>query len=118
MPFGDRTGPMGQGPRTGRGAGFCSGYPVPGYMNPAGWWGGGGRRGGGGRGWRNRFYATGLTGWQRAAGWPAMNAGLPAGAPPGPEEIQSLRDQAAGLQSALEAIRQRLDSIENKAKTE
>ena len=35
MPFGDRTGPAGLGPMTGRVAGFCAGYPVPGYMNPA-----------------------------------------------------------------------------------
>jgi len=35
MPFGDRTGPAGLGPMTGRAAGFCAGYPVPGYMNPA-----------------------------------------------------------------------------------
>jgi len=35
MPFGDRTGPAGLGPMTGRAAGFCAGYPVPGYMNSA-----------------------------------------------------------------------------------
>ena len=33
MPRGDRTGPMGAGPMTGRGVGFCAGYDVPGYMN-------------------------------------------------------------------------------------
>jgi len=36
MPGGDRTGPAGMGPMTGRAAGYCAGYPVPGYMNPAG----------------------------------------------------------------------------------
>ena len=36
MPGGNRTGPTGMGPITGRGAGFCAGYPVPGYMNPGG----------------------------------------------------------------------------------
>ena len=36
MPFGDGTGPAGAGPMTGRAAGFCAGYPVPGYMNPVG----------------------------------------------------------------------------------
>jgi len=35
MPFGDGTGPAGLGPMTGRAAGFCAGYPIPGYMNPA-----------------------------------------------------------------------------------
>jgi len=34
MPGGDGTGPMGMGPMTGRAAGFCAGYPVPGTMNP------------------------------------------------------------------------------------
>jgi len=34
MPGGDGTGPMGMGPMTGRAAGFCAGYGVPGYMNP------------------------------------------------------------------------------------
>jgi len=34
MPFGDGTGPAGMGPMTGRAAGFCAGYPIPGYMNP------------------------------------------------------------------------------------
>jgi hypothetical protein len=34
MPGGDGTGPRGQGSRTGRAAGHCAGYNVPGYMNP------------------------------------------------------------------------------------
>jgi len=34
MPAGDGTGPFGYGPLTGRRAGYCAGYPVPGYMNP------------------------------------------------------------------------------------
>jgi len=36
MPRGDGTGPMGMGPMTGRAAGCCAGYPVPGFMNPYG----------------------------------------------------------------------------------
>ena len=50
MPRGDKTGPWGAGPMTGRAAGYCAGYPVPGYMNP--------RRGHGrgfGRGWGRGF---------------------------------------------------------------
>jgi len=35
MPAGDRTGPLGLGPMTGRAAGYCSGFPGPGYMNRA-----------------------------------------------------------------------------------
>lgn len=51
MPRGDRRGPEGSGPMTGRGAGFCSGADVPGYMNsgvPGGYRMGGGRGFGGG----------------------------------------------------------------------
>lgn len=36
MPRGDGTGPAGQGPMTGRAAGYCAGYNSPGYANP-GW---------------------------------------------------------------------------------
>jgi len=36
MPRGDGTGPMGMGPMTGRAAGYCAGYPMPGFMNPGG----------------------------------------------------------------------------------
>ncbi|NMC44151.1 MAG: DUF5320 domain-containing protein, partial [candidate division Zixibacteria bacterium] len=71
MPRGDRTGPAGMGPMTGRGLGYCAGFGMPGYMNPApgrGFGMGFGRGrgfGGGGRGWRHWYYATGLPGWMR-----------------------------------------------------
>jgi hypothetical protein len=74
MPGGDRTGPLGQGPMTGRGAGFCRGYDEPGFASrwsgrrgSAGRWGGFGG-GGFGRGRRNQYYATGLPGWARGRG--------------------------------------------------
>ncbi len=54
MPRGDRTGPNGMGPRTGRGAGFCNGYNRPGYMN-----GGAGTGFGYGRG-MGRGYGRGM----------------------------------------------------------
>lgn len=68
MPGGNRTGPLGQGPRTGRGAGFCAGNESPGFTNPP-FGGRGAGRGRGGRGWRHQFYATGLNRWQRGAAW-------------------------------------------------
>jgi hypothetical protein len=57
MPGGDRTGPMGQGPITGRGMGYCQGNDHPGYgsspWNPGRGPGRGFRRGPGyGRGRR------------------------------------------------------------------
>lgn len=116
MPFGDRTGPAGLGPRTGRGLGFCSGFPVPGFTNRPGW-GFFGR--GGGRGWRNWFYATGLTGWQRATlGWPWWGAGTPAAPFSREAELESLKQQAGFLESALENIRKRVAELESKLKSE
>jgi len=58
MPRGDRTGPWGAGPMTGRVAGYCAGYSVPGYLNPVGGYGRGFGRGWGrgyGRGWGRGF---------------------------------------------------------------
>lgn len=65
MPRGDTTGPMGQGPMTGRAAGFCAGYNVPGYGNtvPAG-------RGGFGRGYNTGFGFGGYATGSQAAGTP------------------------------------------------
>ena len=72
MPRGDRTGPWGQGPMTGRAAGYCAGYSVPGFMNPVPGQGAGLGRGvwGRGRGYRNWYYATGLPYWARTAAYP------------------------------------------------
>ena len=121
MPGGNRTGPMGMGPMTGRGAGYCAGFPVPGFLNPGfgrGWFG---RGRGGGRGWRNWFYATGLTGWQRAAmGSPAWGFGGPYAAPvpsaPGKEQqLEMLKNQADYLSGALDEVKKRIDEIESKS---
>jgi hypothetical protein len=51
MPAGDRTGPSGFGPMTGRGAGYCSGNGAPGYASAYG----GSRGRGFGRGNGNGF---------------------------------------------------------------
>lgn len=52
MPRGDRTGPAGAGPMTGRGAGFCAGFNTAGFQTAGG---GFGRGCGRGFGFRNRF---------------------------------------------------------------
>ncbi|HIE34533.1 MAG TPA: hypothetical protein EYP86_05280 [Candidatus Altiarchaeales archaeon] len=52
MPGGDGTGPLGEGPMTGRKAGFCAGYSMPGYANPVPRLGLGRGFGGRGRGFR------------------------------------------------------------------
>ncbi len=128
MPFGDGTGPMGMGPMTGRGMGYCAGFPVPGYMNPGwgrGWFGfGRGFARGGGRGWRNWYYATGLPGWVRASygmpafgGWVGMPRMYPSAYPPPPptpeEESAMLKDQAEFLKQQLEEIQKRIADLES-----
>ena len=108
------------GPMTGRGAGFCAGFPVPGSLNMGLGRGGFGR--GRGRGWRNWHYATGLTGWQRAAmGWPAWGVGassmpLTPTPPSREQEVEMLRQQAQNLSGALDEVTKRLDELESKAK--
>jgi hypothetical protein len=127
MPGGDGTGPMGMGSMTGRGAGWCAGFGMPGYANslPGRGFGLGFGRGrgffggrGGGRGWRNMYYATGMPGWMRFGGYDAPYAGYqPQYTEPDPEiEKQALRNQAKGLQSELDFIKKRLDEIENNIK--
>jgi hypothetical protein len=104
MPFGDRTGPAGEGPRTGRGAGFCGGYPEAGPPFGRGF---GRCRGGAGRGWRHQFFATGLPGWQRAA--------VSVTPPESGQELQALKSQAARFENALEDIRKRIQELETKS---
>lgn len=105
MPRGDRTGPTGSGPMTGRRAGYCSGFGVPGYANPAipGQAFGFGFRGGG-RGWRNIAYATGIPGWQRFGYTP----------PTPQEETELLKAQSIRLKDQLEAIEKRIQELEQK----
>lgn len=125
MPGGDGTGPMGMGPMTGRAAGFCAGYNVPGTVNPVGGrgfgrgFGGGFGRGGGGWGRRNMFYATDLTGWQRAGlGWGGAvpPAGVPFAAPTKEQQVEALKTQAEAMENGLKDIKSRIDELEKEAK--
>ena len=117
MPFGDGTGPIGMGPMTGKGMGYCAGVPAPGYMNPGYGRGCFGR--GGGRGRRNWFYATGMPGWMRAdQGMPAYGMGVPRMAvyptTPTPDvESVMLKNQAEFLKQQLEEIQSRIGDLES-----
>ncbi len=123
MPGGDRTGPGGYGPMSGRGAGLCAGSPVPGFMNP-GWGRGGGRgfRGGrGGGGWRHRYGydATALPGWRRGS-----MAAPPSAAPSAPpfvplsgeglmQGLEQLKSRAKYVAQELEDLRSRIREVES-----
>jgi hypothetical protein len=123
MPGGDRTGPLGQGPRTGRAAGFCADFEIPGYVNPGfsyrfGYGGGRGFRGGAGRGWRHRYYATGLPGWARpdrdyAPAWSWGHPSAQSHMAPF-DELKFLRSEAGRCEKALQEIRARIEEVERK----
>jgi hypothetical protein len=114
MPGGDRTGPLGYGPMTGRGAGFCSGYGTPGYSNAGS--GRGRGLGCGGRGWRNMYYAMGLPGW--AQWYPADPARTGYKGPSyygdfTPErEIEALKEQANFFQKQIETLNGHIKELE------
>lgn len=98
MPFGDGTGPLGQGPRTGRGWGFCSGYPCPGYLNS------------GVRGWGRRFGY----GWRRGRGrgW-SIPWQIPwQGSQDIEEEKEALNEELKILKDEMKTIEKRLKELE------
>lgn len=104
MPFGNGTGPAGMGPMTGRAAGYCAGYTMPGYANPIpgrGFWGRGGRGGGWGR--RGAFFGAPYYYAPPAYGVPPYNPG---------QDIDALKAQAQYLQKTLEDIHKRIQELE------
>ena len=118
MASGDGTGPMGMGRMTGRAAGFCAGFGVPGYTNP-------GRGGGRGRG---RGFGGGPQ-FGRGVGFGRGRSFGPAygpvaygpagyGAPYGEEqELEQLKGQADYFANALEDIKKRIDGLESQDST-
>lgn len=104
MPFGDQTGPMGQGPMTGRGRGYCTGNAAPGRFNA----GPGLGMGRGGRGWRNGLRALG-----------AATAKTPSTATSaaGEQEVAELKTALGSMLATLNQIQKRLDGMEAAQKT-
>jgi hypothetical protein len=103
---------------TGRAAGYCAGFGVPGYLNNAmgrgfgrgfGFWGRGGR--GGGFGFRNRFFATGVPGWARYG----IGTAAPYFSADPETEKQALSHQAEMLQTELDTVKKRLEELNSKA---
>lgn len=111
MPRGDGTGPMGMGPMTGRGAGFCTGFAAPSYAKPVGYGCGLGRgRGkslGRSQGFRRVFYETGLPRWARFGGQ-STNGAYASDA--GEKEL--LKRQAKLLENQLHDVKKRLADFE------
>jgi len=100
MPWGDRTGPFGMGPRTGRGLGFCGGFDSPGFTKGPGW--------GRGRGFRRGF------GWGRGWRWFWAMGGFPEDVMDVQSEKEWLRAEAESLKRRLADIEKRLNELESK----
>ena len=114
--WGDGTGPAGLGPKTGRGAGYCAGYSVPGYQNTTvprrGYW----RTNfqGGGRGYRNFYNATGIARWQSGSTTPPV-----ATTPPvltKEQQLEALKKQAEYLKNELERITRFIEAADSEKK--
>ncbi len=99
MPGGNGTGPMGGGPMTGRGAGYCGGYDMPGYTNRGFGRGMGGA--GYGRGWGRGMGARFHAWWQN----------VPVSQPNPVDERQMLEQEASYLKTQVEQIQNRLNEL-------
>ncbi len=109
MPAGDRTGPLGQGPGTGRTFGYCYGFDAPGYMM--------GVRGGMGRGIGLGKGMGRGRGFGRGIGFGAFNPGFVPGYPwiqsmSKEDEIKLLKSQADELNRSQKDIEKRLEELE------
>ena len=107
MPSGDRTGPVGQGPMTGRSSGFCKGNDTPGHVKGFGGGMGRGFRFGRGRGrgsGRGRNYGDGFAGFFPGFPWAHSRTK--------DEEINMLKSQAEYLKSSQKDIENRLGELE------
>ena len=122
MPFGDKTGPMGFGPMTGRRAGYCAGFQSPGTMNPyADERGRGlGQRGfgrgcfGRGRSRANCYNMTGFYGVRR----PRYDR-IPLGQEYAPKDnVQDLKNQADFLKQQLDDIERRIKVLKKSQQEE
>jgi hypothetical protein len=122
MSGGDGTGPMGLRPMTGRAAGYCAGYPTPGYMNPIPGFGFGR---GLGRGWGR---GRGFRWFWRAARFPVGYRPYPVTSvryvptpayPQTREPVQptyTKEDELADLKAEKELIERDLKAIEERIK--
>jgi hypothetical protein len=112
MPRGDGTGPAGMGPLTGRAAGYCAGYGMPGYANP---WGGRMR---GAFGWgRGRFWGYGGF-WGQPYGYSPYGY-APYGVQYSAEqEKDTLQSQVEFFEGQIEGLKKRIEELESESTAE
>lgn len=103
MPRRDGTGPMGMGSMTGRGAGVCTGFAAPDYMNSGIGYGMGYGRG---RGFRRMLCCTDVPAWN-CSGYTAYGRAVK----PAADEKEYLNNRAELLENQLHQIKKRLQEI-------
>lgn len=109
MPRGDRTGPSGQGPGSGRAFGYCYGFDSPGYTKGPGRGMGMGYGFGRGMG-RGRGFGRG---WGYSAPYQGYTPGSPAVSQMSKEdEIRFLKSDADALKRSQKDIEKRLGELE------
>lgn len=115
MPGGDRTGPIGNGPMTGRAAGFCAGFGAPGYVNPSPGFGRGL-----GRGWGRRvgrgFWGRGRGFWWRDDNLPDPSYHREYPQPSKEEEKAYLENMVKGLEEEIKDMRNRIQELSKEKK--
>lgn len=117
MTGGDRTGPMGQGPKTGRAMGYCSGSDAPGYTTgvPAGAGRGAGRGAGvgmgrgAGRGAGRGFRCRRIPGFGRGGGF-AARGDYPGYYYPAPAQSRAESDVNL-LENRISSLKQELETL-------
>ena len=123
MPGGDRTGPWGLGPMTGRGLGYCAGYSSPGFTKGIPRGRGFGR--GGGRGFGRGFWGRGRGFWGRGyfqepyygptPYYPPYQQGVST-EPAREEEKAYLEDMVKALEEEIKSIKDRLRELSKEEK--
>ena len=105
MPGGDRSGPAGEGPMTGRQLGYCADYDSPGYTRGAGR-GFGRRIGFGFRGRGRGFFGRGFG---RGYFQPDYDSAQP-------DNIEQIQSDVQSLKNGLAAVLERLNKLTDKVK--
>ncbi len=115
MPGGDRTGPWGTGPMTGRGVGYCAGYPVPGNLNPGVGYGRRYRRGfgrGRGRGFVRGWYGYPQQGYDQPVTPQVIPVVVQQQAPE--QEIANLENYQKDLFADKADLEKEMENIQNR----
>ena len=115
-PRGNRTGPEGQGPKTGRGAGYCTGNETPGYADPTSRMGMG--RGQGMRGGRGMGRGAGRGAGQgrgRGFGRGNFTGTIPVYQEPSPEEEKTyLENHIKAMEKEMADMKARIMELTEK----